>query len=192
MYGSIPYAQQHTAPSPCPAQEMEEIQLAALRSELEAAQSRLQRQEGVYSALRASVAAIHQALGPQVGNMEGLDRKPWFRPSQRIVLCCFLAMWPAARLEGGGARLEGGPSCLPSLTLLCVFQCPSAVLPGCHPPVVVPLAGGCGDDLRYMHMTCVWTLTAGVSPVPPFLASGTGSRLRILGVTAGGLLGQCH
>ncbi|GLI59117.1 hypothetical protein VaNZ11_000948 [Volvox africanus] len=46
-------------------QEIEETQLAALRSELAAVQSRLQRQEGLYAALRASVAAIHQALGPQ-------------------------------------------------------------------------------------------------------------------------------
>ncbi|GIL84610.1 hypothetical protein Vretifemale_13263, partial [Volvox reticuliferus] len=46
-------------------QEVEETQLAALRSELAAVQSRLQRQEGLYAALRASVAAIHQALGPQ-------------------------------------------------------------------------------------------------------------------------------
>ncbi|GLC37670.1 hypothetical protein PLESTM_000634400 [Pleodorina starrii] len=46
-------------------QEMEETQLAALRSELSGAQSRLQRTEGLYAALRASMASVHQALGPQ-------------------------------------------------------------------------------------------------------------------------------
>ncbi|EFJ42063.1 hypothetical protein VOLCADRAFT_97975 [Volvox carteri f. nagariensis] len=46
-------------------QEVEETQLAALRTELGAVQSRLQRQEGLYAALRTSLAAIHQALGPQ-------------------------------------------------------------------------------------------------------------------------------
>ncbi|KAG2436403.1 hypothetical protein HXX76_006707 [Chlamydomonas incerta] len=45
--------------------DMEETQLAALRTELAAAQSRTQASEAAYSQLRGALAAVHSALGPQ-------------------------------------------------------------------------------------------------------------------------------
>jgi hypothetical protein len=51
----------------CPRlQEMEETQLATLRTELAAVQSRAQASDAAYSQLRSTLAAVHSALGPQV------------------------------------------------------------------------------------------------------------------------------
>lgn len=48
-------------------QDVEETQLASLRTELAAAQSRAQSSEAAYSQLRSTLAAVHAAMGPQVG-----------------------------------------------------------------------------------------------------------------------------